>query len=228
MCSSFQACEPQFQETVQVGMGTLNTTYDYVAVIDFLPAQDRKSWRLSQRLLSYLAKQGIEQKWRMCDSRKEFSEALLGLAALSRRGLRFLLHFVGHGTPDGLTMPDGKMATWVYISGFLQKIHRDTMSQCVLNMTCCWGIHGVKMAEHLDPGGRFFGIIGPAVPISPRVGYKINTKVYRKLIANTPINQIIREVNQEFAKNLLFGITSGGYMALKAAGDVGNPHSPAK
>jgi hypothetical protein len=59
------------------------------------------------------------------------------------------------------------------------------------------------------------------VPISPREGYKINTKVYKKLIANTHINQIIREVNQEFAKNLLYGITSGGYMALNAVDDAG-------
>lgn len=198
-------------------MNKLDTTYDYVAVVDFLSAQDRKTWRLSQRLLSYLAKQGIEQKWRMCDSREEFSESLLGLASLSRRGLKFLLHFVGHGAPNGLTMPDGKMASWKYISVLLQKIHPDTMSECVLNMTCCWGIHGVKIAEELDLGGRFFGIIGPAAPISPREGYKINTKVYTKLIASIPINQIIREVNQEFGRSLLFGITSEGYIRLKAA-----------
>ena len=198
-------------------MKKLDTTYDFVGVIDFLPVQDRESWRLSQRLVSYLAKQGIDQKGRMCDSRKEFAEALLGLVAVSRRGMKFLLHFVGHGAPDGLAMPDGKMASWRYISGFLQKFDPNTISQCVLNMTCCWGIHGVKMAEHLNPDGRFFGIIGPAVPIHPREGYKINTKVYKKMIVRTPINQVIREVNQEFGKNLLFGITSGGYMVLKAA-----------
>jgi hypothetical protein len=201
-------------------LNKLDTTYDFVAVIDFLPAQDRKAWRLSQRLLSFLSKHDVEQKSRMCDSCKEFSDSLLGLASLSRRGVKFLLHFVGHGTLDGLSMPDGKIASWTYIGGFLNKIHPDTMSQAVLNMTCCWGIHGVKMAEQLDPERRFFGIIGPAVAISPREGYKINTKVYTKLIASTPINQIIREVNQEFGRTVLFGITSEGYIRLKVANDA--------
>ena len=130
-------------------------------------------------------------------------------------------------------MPDNKLATWQHISGFLRKIEKDSIAHSVLNMTCCWGLHGIKIVNFLDLDECFFGVVGPATEISPREGYKINTKFYAKLSAGTPINRIIHEVNQEFGRELLFCITAAGYKRLKAqqdalpnAGSGGAPPAP--
>jgi len=214
-------------------VNTLEVEYDVVAVVDFLPQADRDSWRLSQQLRRYIEKQRYAVKPIDCDSRKEFLLALQWLAAKSKDGFKFLLHLVGHGDAGGLCMPDNKLATWQHISGFLRKIEKDSIAHSVLNMTCCWGLHGIKIVNFLDLDECFFGVVGPATEISPREGYKINTKFYAKLSAGTPINRIIHEVNQEFGRELLFCITAAGYKRLKAqqdalpnAGSGGAPPAP--
>jgi hypothetical protein len=201
-------------------MNTLEVEYDFVAVIDFLPQADRASWRLSHQLHRYIEKQRYAVNRIDCDSRKEFRLALPWLAAKSKSGSKFLLHFVGHGDVGGLCMPDGKLATWRQISGFLQKIESESIAHSILNMTCCWGLHGIKIVDYLDLDDCFFGIVGPATEISPREGYKINAKFYGKLAAGTLINRIVHEVNHEFGRELLFCITAAGYKRLKAQQDV--------
>jgi len=138
---------------------------------------------------------------------------------ISKKGDRFLLQLIGHGDQEriGLFMPDDKVATWKEISAVMEKIYPNTISQCVLNMTCCWGIHGIKITDHLTPAASFFGLLGPARAILFTEGYKLNTKIYKKLFAGVHINQIIREVNNEFGKDILFGITAKGYRELAAA-----------
>ena len=42
-------------------MGDLNTEYDFVAVVDFLPETDRQKYQLAQKLLRYLAKMELNK-----------------------------------------------------------------------------------------------------------------------------------------------------------------------
>ena len=193
----------------------LNTEYDFVAVVDFLPEADRQRYQLAQKLLRYLAKNGIEQNCLSCNTRLGFLAALQWLAAESKRGRKFLIHFIGHGETTGLCMPEGTNISWRDISRFLSQIDKDTISHSVLNMTCCWGINAIKLADHLSMDTCFFGVLGPAIPITFPEGYKINTKIYKKMFDGMPINQILREVNKEFGREILFGITAKGYKHLK-------------
>jgi hypothetical protein len=204
-------------------MDKLDTEYDFVAVVDFLPEADRKQFQLSQKLLRFLAKNGIEQSCLSCKTRLGFFAALQWLAAESKKGRKFFIQFIGHGETTGLYMPDNTVALWRDISRSLGRLDKDTVAHSVLNMTCCWGLNAIKLADHLALDTCFFGILGPAVPISFRQGYKINTKFYKKMFAGMPINKIIREVNKEFGKEILFGITTEGYRTLK-----NKPHPTSK
>jgi hypothetical protein len=112
-------------------------------------------------------------------------------------------------------MPDDTSVSWKDIAKYLSRLDKDTIAHSVLNMTCCWGVNAIKLADHLSPDTCFFGILGPAIPISFRQGYKINTKIYKKMFDGMPINQILRDVNSEFGKEILFGISAQGYRTLK-------------
>jgi hypothetical protein len=137
------------------------------------------------------------------------------MAAESRKGRKFLIQFIRHGETTGLCMPDDTIVSWKLVSKFLGRIDKDTIAHSVLNMTCCWGINVIKLADHLTLDTCFFGVLGPAIEITFPQGYKINTKIYKKMFTGMPINQILREVNQEFGRDILFGITAEGYKTLK-------------
>jgi len=215
------ASESLFVLHFQVGschspdVSTLDTEYDFVAVVEFLPESDRKQFQLAQKLLRYLAKNGVEQNCLSCNTRLGFLAALKWLVAESQKGRKFLIQFIGHGETTGLSMPDGTTVSWRDISRFLGRIDKDTIAHSVLNMTCCWGINAIKLADHLSHDACFFGVLGPAIPISFHQGYKINTKIYKKMFDRMPVDQILREVNREFGKDILFGITAEGYNNLK-------------
>ena len=196
-------------------MKILNAEYDFVAIVDFLPEADRKKFQLAQRLVSYLAKNGVEQNCLSCNTRLGFLAALRWMGAESKKGRKFLIQFIGHGEATGLYMPDNTTVSWKHISKSLSRLDKDTLAHSVLNMTCCYGINAIKLADHLTLDTCFFGVLGPAVPIGFHEGYKINTKIYKKMLAGVPINQILREVNNEFGRNILFGITAQGYRTLK-------------
>ena len=196
-------------------MDSLDTEYDFVAVIDFLPVAQRKQYQLAQNLLRFLAGSGIEQNCLSCTSRLGFLAALRWLAAESQKGRKFLIQFIGHGRTSGLWMPDDTMVSWRDLARLLEHLHEEAISQSVLNMTCCWGINAIKLVDHLSADTCFFGILGPAMEISFREGFKMNTKIYKKMLQGMPINQIIRDVNNEFGREILFGITSQGYRTLK-------------
>ena len=196
-------------------VNTLNTEYDFVAIVDFLPEADQKKFQLAQKLHRYLGKNGVEQNCLSCKTRSGFLAALQWLASESKKGRKFLIHFIGHGETTGLCMPDGTTVSWGNISKFLGRLDKDTIAHSVLNMTCCWGIHAIKLADNLSLDTCFFGVLGPAIPITFQEGYKINTKIYKKMFDGMPINQILREVNREFGRDILFGITAEGYKFLK-------------
>ncbi len=202
-------------------MPTLNAAYDYVAIVDFLPDADRTQHQLAQRLMKYLAKNGVEQNCLTCNTSGGFVQALRWLAAESQAGRKYFIQFIGHGLVSGLVMPDGKETSWRLTSSLLRKITPETITHSVLNMTCCFGINGIQVANYLTLDNCFFGILGPSLEISFHDGYKLNTKIYKKLLADTPVNQIIREVNQEFSRGrgneILYGITASGYRDLRAA-----------
>lgn len=197
-------------------MKELNVEYDFVAVVDFLPEAEREKYQISQKLLSYLAQNGIEQNCLSCNSTIGFKAALIWLAGKSREGSRFLIHFIGHGAPDGLVMPDQSVMKWSAIAKLLAKMDTKAISHSILNMTSCWGVNAIKLADHLPEDVCFFGVLGPAIEIGFREGQKINTKVYKKLFSGFTINQIISDVNKEFGRQILFGLTADGYKRYRA------------
>ncbi|SRR6266446_1167379 len=84
----------------------LDTEFDYVAIVDFLPPSDRKSERTSEKLGNLLNRNHILWHRLTCHSKKSLISALLWLATESKSGRIFAIHFVGHGDPKGLVMPD--------------------------------------------------------------------------------------------------------------------------
>jgi hypothetical protein len=196
-------------------MNHLDAEYDYVAIIDFLPEADRRRHQLAQKLMAYLAKNGVEQNCLTCRTRKGFLTALQWLAIESQKGKKFMLQFIGHGETNGLDMPDDAIASWRQVGALLSRVRPETISRSILNMTCCWGINAIKIADHLPLETCFFGVLGPGREISFTEGYKVNTKLYKKMFAGAPVNQIVAEINNEFGQRILYNITAAGYRKLR-------------
>jgi hypothetical protein len=194
----------------------LDASYDFVAIVDFLPRADRPTEAISTRLSELLQKNGYLTSVQNCDTKQEFIKALLTLANASKKGMIFPIHLVGHGLPEGLVMPDTDLVlNWSVIAPAFRQFAPSGLRQTILNMSCCSGINGAMITNHL-PQDKFFGIIGPGKEIPFRTAYKINAKFYKKMMAGTSVNTILREIRNEFGKDILFGITSHGYQRLHA------------
>jgi hypothetical protein len=193
----------------------LDVTYDFVAIVDFLPVGQRRAYGLSERLCRLLERNRIVWERADCATAQGFVGALLNFAHQSKKERSFALQFIGHGETDGLVMPDGKLLRWVNIAPVFRQFNPRILGGCILNLSCCFGLHGIKLTDHLPEAERFFGLLGPARRIGFGEALKINSKVYRKWASGKRINDIIREVNKEFGESVLYGLTTSGYHALK-------------
>jgi len=193
----------------------LDVTYDFVGIIDFLPDRDRKTYGLGDKLVTLLNRNRVAWQQLNCLNKQGFAQALLHFAKESKKGKAFGLQLIGHGDSSGLVMPEGPIMAWHNIAPGFRAFDPNILSQCILNLSCCFGLNGIKITDHLPDAGRFFGVLGPSRPIGFDEAYKVNSKIYRKWAEGMKFNDIIREVNKEFGKQILYGLTSQGYHTFK-------------
>jgi len=188
---------------------------DFVAIIDFLPSADRKAMQVSQKLFQLLTAERIRAAYMPCETSAQFAASFNWLGARSKEGRIFIIHLIGHGTVNGLVMPHGAVVAWKNLSPLFLKLDPAVVRKCFLNLSCCRGINGIKLNDHLPASSTFFGVIGPSRDISPTEAIKMNAMFYRKMIQGRKINRIIDDINQRFTHQIIYGLTSAGYRRLK-------------
>ena len=192
----------------------LDVAYDYVAIVDFLPNFDRASECTSDALGDLLKSSGYKYGVKEVNNNQEFIGVLRALAKRTHNGENFILQLVGHGTAEGLVMPDtGIVLNWSVVAPALRQFHPDVIEKMILNMSCCKGINGAKIASYLEV--PFFGLIGPGKDIPFDIAYEINNGFYKKMMSGVSVNDIIRQLQAELGDDVVYGITSYGYLELR-------------
>lgn len=190
----------------------LDTEYDYVAVIDFLPDEDRKRWRECEKLITILPKGTVVCHY--VNTRTEFDTAFGALAEDTRAGNSFLLHLNGHADEDGLSLASKEVVPWSEFATLLGRFSTDQLRSLVINASCCHGLHTIKSMRSLKSESSFFGVVGPAQKINFPKAISITKRFYKKLLKNREINEIVREINNEMSGSYLYCITGQGFHEL--------------
>lgn len=202
----------------------LEAEYDYVVIVDFLPNWDRANEHTSDALSELLHSNGIRHGIQEVNSNQEFIGVLRACAKRTHAGEHFILQLVGHGSADGLVMPDTKLVmNWSVIAPALRQFHPEVISKMILNLSCCKGLNGVKIANYLDV--PFFGLLGPGKDILFETAFEINDRFYKKMMAGVSVNDIIRQLQAELGEDVVYGITAQGYLELRAKQLRGEPLS---
>ncbi|MBK7867235.1 MAG: hypothetical protein IPJ75_09730 [Ignavibacteriales bacterium] len=145
-------------------MKRLDVEYDFVAIIDGLPDTERIQWKTSDNLTHFLAVNGIEQMSSLCDDKNMFDKSLKYFEALAQNGKKFCLHIICHGNKNGIAINKSlkEMIKWEEFREKLQTINNLMEQKLIVNMTSCYGLHGIKIVDENSAINPFFGLIGPS------------------------------------------------------------------
>jgi hypothetical protein len=194
----------------------LDTEYDFIAVIDGLPQQDRWSFGLAEQITNML---DVEQlPWRQfdCGNKLGLASAFETLLQSASTGEKFCIQFVGHGNKKGLGVGANEFLTWNEFGNFLVPINEFMAGVLFLNMTSCNGLHGIRSVPLATTRDPFFGIIGPLKTLVVADAIDINKRLYTKWFNGVHINVTVKEINQELVREVLYCASAEGYRTLQA------------
>ncbi|HEY3295647.1 MAG TPA: hypothetical protein VGL38_09415 [bacterium] len=192
----------------------LDVEYDFVAIIDLLPDEDRERFDLSGMIKSLFEHESISCRRFDCANISAFENAVSRLTC-SAQSEKFFIHVVGHGSEDGIGIGEFDFLTWSELRKALVPMNELMSGSLILNMTTCRGIHAVKSVSIGDTTYPFFGLIGPKDDLGVADAIDINMRLYRKWIAGGSINEIVRAVNAELNQDIIYCISAEGYKKIR-------------
>lgn len=199
------------------GQKTMEAELDFVAIIDGLPDAQRKQCKISENLTHYLASNGIEQMLSLCDDRDMFYNTMEYFKTLAKAGKKFCLHIICHGDQNGIGInkSSDEMIIWEGFTKILAEINTFMEDKLIINMTSCYGLHGIKIVDENSAENPFFGLIGPSKKINVKKAIEINEFYYSKQLKGKQIQKIIEEINEEYGKPIIYCISADGYKKIK-------------
>lgn len=197
-------------------MKSLNVDYDYVYIIDCLTEEEYTKWKISQVLMKFLAANGVLQFTSICRNSKLLFSTLDYLVKHSNEGAKFTIHFVAHGNDKGLWVKTAnEFASWDRFSTYLKEINKNMDSSLTVNMSSCFGLHGIKIVDPNSDELPYFGLIGYSDKLKVKRATEINLTYYKNLIAGHPINISVEKTKEELKDTNLFCISAEGYKVIK-------------
>jgi hypothetical protein len=194
----------------------LDVEYDFVAVIDGLPKNERITHNISEPLITFLGNQGVNQQLAECNNKNGMIKSLEHFRARAHNGERFCLHFVCHGNENGLGLKStGEMIEWPEFTAYLQSINEVMGNALIVNMSSCKGLHGIRIVDIDNASLPFFGLTGPKSLITPEEAKRINEKYYSKQLNDKEIPTIVSEINQELGSEVLYCVISEVYRCIQ-------------
>jgi len=194
----------------------LEVSYDFVAVIDGLPADERKNWKTSDSLIHFLTENGIEQLLSLCNDKNMLLQSLEYFEKLAGNGKKFCLHIICHGNSEGIGLKaTNERIKWKEFREKLSIINKLMNQSLIVNMTSCFGLHGIKIVDEHSTDYPFFGLIGPSQKIGVKRADRINKLFYSKQLEGKQVQEIVKEINKEIGTEQIYCISSEGYKAIK-------------
>ena len=186
----------------------LDKEWDEVLIIDLLSDSERKNHRISEATGHSLATNGIPQLQMNCSLKRHVFEAL-NLALSRTQQNSFVIHFTAHGCKRGIGNNEGlDLVTWGELRQPLAKINAAFNGDLIVNMIACEGIHGLKIDDLMDPAAPFYALIGPTCKLGYSEARKVCLKFYTKLLTTTQIPLVVKEINAEANKRILWARSS--------------------
>src|ERR1017187_3609552 len=141
----------------------LEATYDLVAIIDLLSDQERSDFHVAIDLQAFLSGLQVPWKYLKCGNRDAFFQSISHLAQLADEGKKFCIHLISHGNRDGIGLKTtNEFIAWKDFGDSLRQLNRKVAGTLIVNMTSCFGLHGIKAVDLSEDDLPFFGLIGAA------------------------------------------------------------------
>jgi hypothetical protein len=193
----------------------LEVEYDFVAIVDGLPENERQSCRISDRLKKLVEEMGFSCERADCNTKRGMIAALQHFRDRARSGGKFCLHFVCHGSENGLWIKStNESIEWRKFRRYMKTINDPMGGSLILNMSTCEGLHGIKIVDTEREDLPFFGLIGVSRILFPDEAIRLNEHFYSRLSAGSPIQEVIREISKDPGGEVLNCITAAGYKRL--------------
>jgi hypothetical protein len=190
----------------------LNTNYDAIFIIDFLPEKDREEHKITDKLITFFHENSLPVAKAYPNNRDELLNAFAFLQKWVAEGTTYFLQFVGHGNEDGIQV-GYEIVTWSELSQYFVNVNILSDNSLLLNMSTCKGINAVRST---NPKGSypFFGVIGASKNLLVDHAIAINEKLYKKMIDGMPLQKIIPKINEELNEEVLFIMSTEGYRKI--------------
>jgi len=193
----------------------LEVEYDFVAIIDGLPDAERNQHKISAKLKELIEAHGFACERADCNTKRAVVAALQHFRDRALAGAKFCLHFVCHGSENGLWIKGtDESIEWRLLRRHLLTINTATEGTLILNMSTCEGLHGIKIVDLAGKRLPFFGLIGVSRILFPDEAIRLNERFYSMFAASKPIQEIIREISKDPDGEVLNCITADGYKRL--------------
>jgi hypothetical protein len=195
----------------------LTAEYDYVAILDALPENERGILRISELLASQLASGGIDQ-FRGYSKSKAHLFAYLERIFLprARAGEHFMLHVISHGGEEGLWVKStNEDIWWRELTPVLEEINSAMSGHLLANFSSCIGgkaIHIVNAAAERTP---FFGMIGPRRTIDAGEAIAANAAFYRSLMSDSDVPKAVEAANSALGDEVMYAVSAEGFQGAK-------------
>lgn len=192
---------------------SLDTCYDFVSIIDGLCSLDRTKFGISKRIDDILSKEGLPTRLALVSTKLEFIDELGELLDLAKAGKKFLIHIVAHGDEAGI-LAGAEDVDWADMISGLQNINEATDNSIILNMSTCKGLYGARTIP-VEGKYPFFGLIGAKTDLAVSDALNANEIMYKKWLADIPVQEMVPETNKELGKEILFNLSAEGFRKLK-------------
>lgn len=208
-------------------MKRLDTENNFVVILDCLPNSDRNRHGLAKAIQDYLAQQGIEQFLGCCDCKPQLLGGLSRCKQMAEQQKVFSIHFVAHGNSSGIGIGNSsEIVTWADLRQHLCDINDRMQKRLIVNMTSCFGLHGIKITEPHKDGSPFFGIIGTKESIAFSEALEASKGFYAAQIAGKEIPKCVREANTCLKKMAFIASPRKGTRQSGRARTLGSPDDP--
>ena len=194
----------------------LDVEYDAVIVFDLLSQEEREKHKISSSLEELFKKNNTHITVKYFATKKEILSFLKKLLNEVKSGKKYMFHFVGHGNKKCIAFKHtSELITWDELTSILTEINEASGNTLVLNMTSCFGLHGIKTVNPFSAGNPFFGLIGYSDKLKVKVSKQANDIFYSSLIVGMKINQAVSKLQADLNDKNFHCISSQGYSFLK-------------
>ncbi|MBL0865103.1 hypothetical protein G5647_01620 [Pectobacterium carotovorum] len=190
----------------------LNSSYNAVFIIDFLPETDRNKYKITDKLKQTLDNELLPVAAAFPNNKDELIFSFNQMRDWTKEGTKYFLQFVGHGCEYGIEV-GSEIVAWKDLAEHLEEVNALSNNTLLLNMSTCKGINAVK-ATASDGEYPFFGVIGATENLLVEHAIQINEKLYKKMMEGKSLQNIIPEINTELNKEVLFIFSAEGFRML--------------